>query len=35
MNITLSTLAWLSMAAYSVHVLEEFSLDWRNWGVAY
>ena len=31
MNITLSTLAWLSMAAYSVHILEEFSLDWRNW----
>ena len=31
MNITLSTFAWLSMAAYSVHILEEFSLDWRNW----
>ena len=31
MSITLSTLAWLSMAAYSVHILEEFSFDWRNW----
>jgi Protein of unknown function with HXXEE motif len=31
MNVTLSTLAWLSMIAYSVHILEEFSLDWRNW----
>jgi hypothetical protein len=28
---TLETLAWLSMAAYAIHILEEFTLDWRNW----
>ena len=28
---TLQTLAWLAMAAYSIHILEEFMLDWRNW----
>lgn len=28
---TLQTLAWLAMAAYSIHILEEFVLDWRNW----
>lgn len=28
---TLSTLAWLGMAAYAAHVLEEYMLDWRNW----
>jgi hypothetical protein len=28
---TLTTLAWLSMAAYSVHILEEYAFDWRNW----
>ncbi|GAB4065384.1 HXXEE domain-containing protein [Ancylobacter sonchi] len=27
----LTTLAWLSMLAYSVHILEEYELDWRNW----
>ena len=28
---TLVTLAWLGMAAYSVHILEEYAFDWRNW----
>jgi hypothetical protein len=28
---TLQTLAWLAMAAYAIHILEEFALDWRNW----
>ena len=31
---TLQTLAWLSMAAYAAHILEEFTLDWRNWARA-
>lgn len=28
---TLTTLAWLSMAAYALHIMEEFSFDWRGW----
>ena len=28
---TLTTAAWLAMAAYSLHILEEYTLDWRNW----
>jgi len=24
-------LSWLYAAAYSIHVLEEFTLDWLNW----
>ena len=28
---TLTTLAWLGMAAYAMHILEEYTLDWRNW----
>lgn len=28
---TLTTLAWLGMAAYAAHILEEYALDWRNW----
>ena len=31
---TLQTLAWLSMAAYAAHILEEFTFDWRNWARA-
>jgi hypothetical protein len=31
---TLQTLAWLTMAAYSAHILEEFQFDWRNWARA-
>ncbi len=27
----LPTLAWLSMAAYGAHILEEYTFDWRNW----
>lgn len=30
----LQTLAWLAMAAYSIHILEEFVFDWRNWARA-
>lgn len=28
---TMTTAAWLAMAAYSLHIMEEFSFDWRNW----
>jgi hypothetical protein len=28
---TMTTLAWLGMAAYAMHILEEYALDWRNW----
>ncbi len=28
---TLTTAAWLAMGAYSLHIMEEFSFDWRNW----
>jgi Protein of unknown function with HXXEE motif len=31
---TLQTLAWLSMAAYAAHIMEEFTFDWRNWARA-
>jgi hypothetical protein len=31
---SLSDLAWLAIAAYAVHVLEEYTLDWRNWARA-
>jgi hypothetical protein len=27
----LASMCWLSTAAYAIHVLEEFSFDWRNW----
>lgn len=30
----LQTLAWLAMAAYAIHILEEFVFDWRNWARA-
>ena len=30
----LTDLAWLALAAYAAHILEEFSLDWRNWARA-
>lgn len=32
MNLT--TLAWLAFAAYAIHVLEEYTFDWRNWARA-
>jgi hypothetical protein len=28
---TMTTLGWLGMAAYAAHILEEYTLDWRNW----
>ena len=31
---SLQTLAWLAMLAYSIHMIEEFMLDWRNWARA-
>jgi hypothetical protein len=34
MNMSLATLAWLGMAAYAFHILEEFMLDWRGWSHA-
>jgi hypothetical protein len=30
----LMTLAWLAFAAYAVHILEEYTFDWRNWARA-
>lgn len=32
MNLT--TLAWLAMAAYALHILEEYSFNWRGWARA-
>jgi len=32
--VTMITLAWLGMAAYAMHILEEYSLDWRGWSHA-
>lgn len=29
--LTLPDLLWLSTAAYALHVVEEFTLDWRGW----
>lgn len=31
---TLSSLAWLALGAYALHIMEEFQLDWRNWARA-
>jgi len=31
---SLPDLAWLALAAYAAHILEEFVLDWRNWARA-
>lgn len=28
---TLEIWAWLALVAYALHILEEYSLDWRNW----
>lgn len=27
----LTLMCWLSTGAYAIHVLEEFSFDWKNW----
>jgi uncharacterized protein with HXXEE motif len=31
---SLQTLAWLAMATYAVHIMEEFTFDWRDWARA-
>ncbi|MDR3473629.1 MAG: HXXEE domain-containing protein [Devosia sp.] len=31
---SVSTLAWVAMAAYAAHILEEYTFDWRNWARA-
>ena len=31
---TLQTLAWLAMAAYALHIMQEYTFDWRNWARA-
>jgi hypothetical protein len=31
---SLTELAWLALAAYALHILEEFMLDWRGWARA-
>ncbi len=31
---TLTDWAWLALAAYALHMLEEFMFDWRNWARA-
>lgn len=31
---SLADLSWLALAAYSVHILEEYTFDWRNWARA-
>lgn len=31
---TLTELGWLALAAYALHMLEEYALDWRNWARA-
>ncbi|HEY9211271.1 MAG TPA: HXXEE domain-containing protein [Ancylobacter sp.] len=28
---TLEVWAWLALAAYTLHIMEEFALDWRDW----
>ena len=28
---TLTDLTWLALACYGIHILEEYSFDWRNW----
>jgi len=31
---TLPSLAWIAVAAYAVHMMEEFSFNWRDWARA-
>lgn len=33
-TLSLQNLAWLSMAAYALHIMEEYTFDWRNWARA-
>ncbi|HUW73077.1 MAG TPA: hypothetical protein VMW05_03465 [Methyloceanibacter sp.] len=28
---TPTTLAWLALIAYALHIMEEFAFDWRDW----
>jgi hypothetical protein len=28
---SLTDLSWLAVAAYGLHILEEYTFDWRNW----
>lgn len=28
---SLTAIAWIGLAAYSIHMLEEFGLNWRDW----
>ncbi|MFD2184650.1 HXXEE domain-containing protein [Rhodoplanes azumiensis] len=30
-DLSLVELSWLAMAAYAVHILEEYTFDWRDW----
>jgi hypothetical protein len=32
-HMTMTTLAWLGMADYAMHTLEEYALDWRGWSL--
>jgi hypothetical protein len=32
-HMTMTTLAWLGMADYAMHILEEYALDWRGWSL--
>lgn len=31
---TLTDLLWLATAAYGIHILEEYQLNWRDWARA-
>ena len=31
--ITLDQLCWIAIAAYAIHVLEEYTLDWKTWAL--
>lgn len=30
-TLSLTGLTWLALAAYTIHILEEFTFDWRDW----
>lgn len=34
MSIDFETWAWLGLLAYTLHIMEEFSFDWRDWARA-
>jgi hypothetical protein len=33
-SMSLTDLLWLATAAYGVHILEEYQLNWRDWARA-